>query len=287
LPPGGEEISLPTSLQEEGEIMDEIARYNIERWRQLTEANALFTRPYFDLTVAEAAQRLDPEGRLGDLAGKDVLCLASGGGRQSAMFALLGARVTVFDLSQEQLQRDRDVASHYSLAIETVQGDMRDLSCFQNAAFDIVWHPYAINFITDVRVVLRQVARILRRDGLYHLQFSNPFLSGMTERDWNGEGYVLKRPYVQGAEIAYRDQPWVYERDGLIDPIPGPREYLHTLSTVMNGLIEQDFVIQHVSDNLDMYSDLSAEPGTWDHFVAYAPPWLTIWAKYSLRDGLK
>jgi len=46
--------------------MDEIAQYNIERWKRLAEANALFTRPSFDLTVEEAAQRLDPEGRLGD-----------------------------------------------------------------------------------------------------------------------------------------------------------------------------------------------------------------------------
>jgi len=145
------------------------------------------------------------------------------------MFALLGARVTVFDLSQETASARPRCGSHYSLAIETVQGDMRDLSCFEDARFDIVWHPYAINFIPDVHVVFRQVARILRRDGLYHLQCSNPFLSGMTRRDWNGEGYVLKRPYVQGAEIAYADQPWVYERDGVIDPIPGPIEYLHNL----------------------------------------------------------
>src|SRR5437879_3824494 len=149
--------------------MDEIAQYNIKRWKALAEANALFTRPFFDLTAAEAAERLDPEGRLDDLAGKNVLCLAGGGGRQSAMFALLGAQVTVLDLSQEQLQRDREVARHYSFPIETVQGDMRDLSCFQEAAFDIVWHPYSINFIPDVQVVFRQVARILRRDGLYYL----------------------------------------------------------------------------------------------------------------------
>ena len=34
---------------------------------------------------------------------KKVLCLASGGGQQSAMFALLGADVTVADISQGQL----------------------------------------------------------------------------------------------------------------------------------------------------------------------------------------
>lgn len=260
--------------------MDEIAQYNIKRWKALAEVNALFTRPFFDLTAAEAVRRLDPEGRLGNLAGKNVLCLAGGGGRQSAMFALLGAQVTVLDLSQEQLQRDREVARHYSFPIETVQGDMRDLSCFQEAAFDIVWHPYSINFIPDVQVVFRQVARILRQDGLYNLQCTNPFASGMTEQDWNGEGYVVRRPYLQGAEVTYADPDWVYAREESTHPVPGPREYRHTLSALMNGLIEQGFVIQHVSDSTDMHPDRSAEPGTWDHFVAYVPPWLAIWTRY-------
>ncbi|HEX6480939.1 MAG TPA: class I SAM-dependent methyltransferase [Ktedonobacteraceae bacterium] len=267
--------------------MDEIARYNIKRWKALAGANALFTRPFFHLTAAEAAKQLDPEGRLGELTGKHVLCLAGGGGKQSAMFALLGAQVTVLDLSQEQLQRDREVARHYSLSIETVQGDMRDLSCLPEAAFDIVWHPYSINFIPDVQVVFRQVARILRRDGLYYLHCTNPFGSGMTEQDWNGEGYVLRRPYLQGAEITYADQAWVYKRGESTDPVPEPREYQHTLSTLMNRLIEQGFVIQHVSDSTDLHPDPSAEPGTWDHFVAYVPPWLAIWARYRPADGVE
>ena len=117
------------------------------------------------------------------------------------MFALLGAQVTVLDLSQEQLQRDREVARHYSLSIETVRGDMRDLSCFQEAAFDIVWHPYSINFIPDVQVIFRQVAHILRRDGLYNLTCTNPFASGMTEQDWNGAGIIVGLTAMAASDV--------------------------------------------------------------------------------------
>jgi ubiquinone/menaquinone biosynthesis C-methylase UbiE len=267
--------------------MDEIAHYHIKRWKALTKANALFTRPVLHLTAAAAAEQLDPEGRLGKLTGKNVLCLAGGGGKQSAMFALLGAQVTVLDLSQEQLQRDREVARNYSLSVETVQGDMRDLSCLQEAAFDIVWRPYSINFVPDVQVVFRQVARMLRRGGLYYLHCSNPLGSGMMEQDWDGDGSVLGRPYLEGAEITYADQAWVYVRGESTDHVPGPREYRHTLSTLMNGLIEQGFVIQHVSDSTDLHPDQGAEPGTWDHFVAYVPPWLAIWARYRPADGVE
>src|SRR3989442_9947184 len=111
--------------------MDEIAKYNMERWRALVEADALFTRPVLNLNTVSARDSLDPEGTLGNLAGKDVLCLACGGGQQSAAFALLGANVTVFDLSEAQLQRDAEAATHYGINIKVVQGDMRDLSCFE------------------------------------------------------------------------------------------------------------------------------------------------------------
>ena len=62
--------------------MDELTKYNIARWKALVEADALFTRPALNLDPASARQMLDPEGRLGDVAAKDVLCLASGGGQQ-------------------------------------------------------------------------------------------------------------------------------------------------------------------------------------------------------------
>ena len=45
-------------------------------------------------------------------------------------------------LSEAQLQRDREVAAHYQVSIETVQGDMRDLFTFAAAAFDVVWQLY-------------------------------------------------------------------------------------------------------------------------------------------------
>src|SRR5688572_9983833 len=98
--------------------MDELAKYNIERWKALVEANAVFTRPALELDPISAREKLDPEGRLGQVAGKDVLCLACGGGQQSVAFALLESNVTVFDLSEAQLRRDREAAAHYGVDIK-------------------------------------------------------------------------------------------------------------------------------------------------------------------------
>jgi SAM-dependent methyltransferase len=266
--------------------MDEVAAFNQARWQALAEADALFTRPALNLDAASARARVDPDGWLGPLEGKRVLCLAGGGGQQSAAFALLGARVTVVDLSDAQLARDAQVATHYGVAIETLQADMRDLSALEAGAFDIVQHAYSINFVPDVRVVFQQVARILRRGGIYTLHFANPFVHSLNPRAWDGNGYPLKQPYLDGAAIQSEDEAWVYRKgDGASDEsgapaIPGPREYRHTLSTVVNGLAEHGFTIRHLTDMSDIYPDPDAQPGTWDHFVSIAPPWLMVWCSY-------
>ena len=259
--------------------MDEVAQYNQARWKALVEADALFTRPNLELNLESARQRVDSAGKLGDVRGKDVLCMAGGGGQQSAAYALLGANVTVFDLSEQQLERDAQAAEHYNLEIKIVQGDIRDLFCFDESSFDIVDNAYSINFVPDAVAVFRQVTRVLRNGGIYHFSCANPFVTGIEQKDWNGKGYLLKEPYINGAKISYTDQDWVYNRDEH-EAVPKPIEYRHTLSTVINGLIENNFVIFHFSDNADMEPDENAEPGTWDHLVAFAPPWLTFWTHY-------
>ena len=96
-----------------------------------------------------------PDGQLGEV--KDRAVFAGGGGQQSAAFSLLGAAVTVVDLSEAQLQRDREAAAHYGANIQTLQGDMRDLSRFPAQAFDIVWQPYSLNFVPEVQLVFQEV----------------------------------------------------------------------------------------------------------------------------------
>jgi SAM-dependent methyltransferase len=260
--------------------VDDIAWYNRERWDALVKANALFTRLSLQLTRETARERIDPEGRLPDVAGWRVLCLAGGGGQQAVAFGLLGAEVTVLDLSAGQLARDRLAAAHFGLGTRTEEGDMRDLARFAPASFDLVWHPYSLNFVPDARVVFREVARVVRVGGIYRFNCANPFFAGLTERDWDGTGYALRRPYLEGAEISYQDQPWVYERDPeSTEPIRPPREYRHGLGTLVNGLIESGFSVEHLSELVDVHPDPAAAPGTWDHFVSVAPPWLAFWSK--------
>lgn len=255
-------------------MKDDVYLYNHARWEALAKANALFTRPKLDLEQETARDYLGLD-RLGvtcDLSGKNVLCLASGGGQQSAAFALLGAVVTVFDISPSQLERDKAAAEHYGVNVHVLQGDMRDLSCFESDSFDVIWHPYSLTFVPDSRVVFHEVSRILKDGGLYYLMCANPFFSGLTHNDWNGDGYLLKLPYEDGILTSYPDQDWVYDQSQALSKIQEPMEYKQTLSRIMNTLIKEGFILTYFSE-IKSYSP-EALPGSWGHFTNIAPPWI-------------
>jgi SAM-dependent methyltransferase len=265
--------------------MDEVARYNRDRWDELVRAGVKYGRPLLDLDSNMARQRYDRYGIIGDVKGKSVLCLAGGGGQQSAAFGLLGARVSVLDFSGAQLEKDREAAVHYGLETETVQGDMRDLSHFADDSFDVVYQTYSINFVPDADTVLDEVSRVTRADGIYHLGCANPMTHAVDDEAWDGNGYPLKAPYVEGAEIIDNSGYWdVQGDDGTSRRIKGPREFRHTLATLMSGLIDRGFVLLRVMETTvngrPIPDGADLEPGTWEHFESVAALGLEIWASY-------
>lgn len=261
--------------------MDPVAQYNVERWAAMVRNNAVFTQPYLDLDSSTAQEAVDPTHRLGDVTGKKVLCLASGGGQQSVAFTLLGAKVTVTDLSAAQLERDRIAAAHYGMDIRTVEADMRDLSSLEASTIDIVYQPYSINFVPDATKVFGEVARVLKSGGLYHFQCANPAFAGLLAESWDGQGYPLHLPYVQGAQIDYNDESWVFRGETPAEVIRRPREYRHTLGTLINGLARRGFLILGVDEENLGHPDIEAPPGSIDHFTAVAPPWLRFWTAFA------
>lgn len=256
-------------------------------WDQLVQNGVLCSRPKFDLTPESARSYLSRNHLYGgSLAGKQVLCLACGGGQQSLAFALLGAEVTVVDFSAEQLKQDQLIAEQFQLEMQIVKTDMRDLSMFSDQAFDLVYQPYSINYVPSVTEVFDEVSRVLRPGGIYDLMFHNPYVHGTwkdgswgsrweQEELWQGKGYPLWQPYRDGHPIQTEDPHWNFENqaDEAVR-IPSPQEYRHTLATVLNGLLGRGLELLHIQEEVGTVPD--AEPGTWDHYQSVAPPWLFV-----------
>ena len=206
-----------------------------------------------------------------DVEGEEVLCLAGGGGQQSVTFSLLGARVTVFDLAPEQLDRDEIAARHYGYEVTTIQGDIRDLSELKDNRFSRVFQPISTLYIPDLREVYQGVFRVLRPCGLYFADYVYPPLYMPENKGWDGDAYVLRfsQPHVSG-KILERDS------DNVMNFTEGVffGEFNHLFSDIINGQIAEGFVIVGLwesprREKLPPISDLT--PGSREHQRLHPP----------------
>ena len=82
-----------------------------------------------------------PREWFGDLKGKKVLGLASGGGQQMPIFTAAGAKCTVLDYSNRQLESEKLVSEREGYDIEIVRADMTKRLPFEDDTFDLIFPP--------------------------------------------------------------------------------------------------------------------------------------------------
>lgn len=111
--------------------------------------------------------KIVPHAWFGELSGKKVLGLASGGGQQMPVFAALGAQCTVLDYSQAQCDSEQMVAKREGYAIEILQEDMTKRLPFEDDTFDLIFHPVSNCYVEEVEGIFRECYRVLKRGGIF------------------------------------------------------------------------------------------------------------------------
>jgi ubiquinone/menaquinone biosynthesis C-methylase UbiE len=248
----------------------DVPGYNREAWDRQVESGNPWTVPVGP-EVIRAARRGEwevlltetkpvPRAWFPEMAGADVLCLASGGGQQAPVFAAAGARVTVLDNSPGQLAQDRFVAEREALDLETLQGDMRDLSAFADESFDLVFHPVSNLFVPEVGPVWKEAFRVLRSGGALLAGFLNPvvYVFDLELADDTGEVRVrYSLPYADATSKSVEDLQQQMERGE-------PLEFSHTLEEQIGGQVEAGFLIS------GLYEDRHRD----DPIAAYMPTYV-------------
>ena len=191
-----------------------------------------------------------PAEWLKDIKGKKVLCLAGAGGLQAPLFACAGAEVTVLDISEKMLDKDRKIAEAEHLNIRIEKGNMCDLSRFPDGSFDYILNPTSLMYVPDVKPVFKECYRVLKNGGIFIMMAPSPinYLCDYIE-DENGGYYkaVNRIPYCSADFDNTGD--WV--------------EYGHTMEDYIGGQIESGFVIEG-------YCECQLEDITELHFVTKA-----------------
>jgi SAM-dependent methyltransferase len=226
----------------------DVRDYNRRAWNKQVERKSEWTIPVSADLISAARQgqwhiiltptKPVPKDWFPEMQGRDVLCLASGGGQQTPILAAAGAKVTVLDNSPKQLAQDRLVAERDSLAITTIEGNMIDLSMFADESFDLIVHPVSNLFIPDVRPVWAEAYRVLRHGGSLLSGFLNP-VAFLFDLELAKRG-ILKVRYA----IPYSDltSPTEEERQQVMEN-EDPLEFGHTLEDQIGGQIDAGFLI--------------------------------------------
>ena len=226
----------------------DVRRYNREKWDLQVEHGNPWTIPCSPEVISQARkgewsvllteQRTVPRSWFpNDLHGVDILCLASGGGQQGPILAAAGGNVTVFDNSPRQLDQDRMVARREGLGLITVEGDMRDLSVFNDGCFDLVFNPVSNVFCPEVRPVWREAFRVLRLGGVLLAGFGNPcmfiFDYPLAERG------VFKVKYPLPFDATQLSEEERHREFGDESPL----EFNHSLEEQIGGQLEAGFLL--------------------------------------------
>jgi len=256
-----------------GESQHQYRAVNRRGWAELVQRGCSYSTPVTAAALANAHSALCPPGWIDWAAVRTVLCLASGGGQQGPLAAALGKRVTVADLSPEQLALDRSTAAAHGLELETIELDMQDLSVLHGRGFDVVIQPVSCCYVPDVRQVYREVARVLAPGGLYLVNQWNPTLIQMPEHgDWDGAAYRLVVPQTQRDPVPQT----VWTIHGTAHAIT-TWQYIHPLGDLLGGLLDAGFSLLRFVEAGE--PDLGASPGSMNHLAAFAPPLFQILAR--------
>jgi len=246
--------------------VDNLLEHNRTAWNEEVKKGNIWTIPATEEDINKARNgdykivltpfKPVPKEWLGNIKGKKILCLASGGGQQGPILAAAGAKVTVFDNSDQQLKRDADAAEKFDLDLITFQGNMQDLSCFSDQTFDLIIHPVSNCFIDDILPVWKESYRVLKQNGKLLSGFCNPIMYMI---DWkkaeksNRYELVHAIPYSDLKSLTPKmKQKYIKEKTVF--------EFGHSLSDQIQGQLDAGFVLTGMyedqgGDFLDKFTD--------------------------------
>lgn len=180
-----------------------------------------------------------PHEWFGELKGKEVLGLASGGGQQIPIFSALGAKCTVLDYSGNQCESERMVAKREGYTVNVIQADMTKRLPFEDEAFDLIFHPVSNCYVEDVKPIFKECYRVLKKGGILLCGLNNGFAYIFDETETNMKYRLPFNPLKD--PVAYEDS--IKNNWGIA--------FSHTLEEQIGGQLEAGFTLT------DLYEDTS------------------------------
>jgi len=158
-----------------------IASRNSDNLSSVDEKMLKQNRPHFFI------EKPAMDSKLGNLAGKKVLCLGCGSGEEVEMIKMHGAtKIVGIDISEELIQHAKGKFPDCEFHIMSA-----DNLNFENSSFDFVFSSLVMHYFKDWTKVLGEVYRVLKKGGTFLFSTLHPVKwSAKKLNDEDGKAYA-------------------------------------------------------------------------------------------------
>jgi len=189
---------------------------------------------------------------IGDVQGKKVLNLLGSKGNKAVCFALLGADVTVVDLSYENKRYAMELAEAAEISLDYIVADVLELDDKEMSKFDIVILEMGVlHYFVDLHPLFQKVSKLMKETGVFIVRDYHPIViktlhikngEAVLDGDYFSDGYVE----VDVAYSSLLPKPMQNKLEKNII-----RQW--TLSEVVNSLITSHMKISKMIEDKGVY----------------------------------
>jgi ubiquinone/menaquinone biosynthesis C-methylase UbiE len=184
------------------------------------------------------------------LKGKNVVHLCCNNGVELLSLKNLGAGESIgFDISDEAIKEASERAEQSRIDCQFVRSDVYEIDAKYNNRFDIVYISVGcLGWMPDLKLFFAKAVSLLRQDGLVFIHEVHPFTEMLVlDDDQEADRLRIIEPY-------FKPEPYI-EQGGL--DYVGNAEYtstttqywfVHTLSSILMGLIDNGIILEHFSE---------------------------------------
>lgn len=181
------------------------------------------------------------------IEGKKIANLCGSNGRKAVPLALLGAEVTIFDISEENKKYALELAKHASTSIDYIVDDIYDINLKKYGDyFDILYLEGGIlHYFNDIDKFMSILYSLLKDGGAMVLSDFHPLRRCIVEGSESQTQTSYFDKELRNGDLAYKH----YFDEQEQQEFPDVSLRLYTLSEIINSVITSGFKLQKFDEH--------------------------------------
>jgi len=197
-----------------------------------------------DIEYALGYARESELNLLGDVEKKRIVELGCGGAENSITLAKKGGICTGVDMSLEQLKYAKNLMIENKVKIELLQGDIENLTMFDDERFDIAISIFALDWMQDLNLSFKEAHRILKPNSIFVFSLQHPIYNLLGAEDLDLKELKISTSYFE-KEVTFRESTGI-----------DLRVHASKISDIINGLISIGFTIENILEPKPLETDI-------------------------------